>query len=212
MWICQDPDVALSAWTGMWVRRFAPSDAKSSKGRCAQHFRPEASMYFATFTHWRDMITGLASRRSGVHSFYGPSRMTTMAHDFAHAYANVKSAVKGLVATDPLRVSLNLASAQFSLISDDDFDKAPYLRAEFRSLRARLRRSPDARVTKNVRYLDNTDSTGMVLLAQDLLDFSNKMDTIEYDGLHVSDANSVGIPRLIHDPGPDNWDEDPSLD
>ena len=135
-----------------------------------------------------------------------------MAHDFAHAYANVKGAVKGLVAIDPLRASLNLASSQFSLIDDSDFDKAPYLRGEFRALRARLRRSQDDRPNKNVRYLDNTDSIGMISLAHDLLDFSSKMDAEEYDDLVPRDGSTDTIRSLIRDPGPDNWDDDRSLD
>ena len=135
-----------------------------------------------------------------------------MAHDFANAYGNVKTAVEGLVAADPLRVSLNRASAQFHLIQDSDFDKAPGLRAEFRALRVRLRRNPHDKESKAVRYLDNTDSDGMVLLAKSLIAFAEKMDAPEFDDIMNRNKRTEGSSSLIRDPGPDDWDLEGDLD
>ena len=135
-----------------------------------------------------------------------------MAHDFANAYGNLKIAVEGLIAADPLRSSLNRASAQFKVIDDDDFDKAPRLRAEFRALRARLRRNPLKKDSRAVRCLDNTDSEGMISLAEDLLAFMDKMENSEYEGM-VIHKSSVDVSKFaVRDPGPNACDDDPSVD
>lgn len=135
-----------------------------------------------------------------------------MAHNFSNAYSNVKQAVDGLVASDPLRASLNLASKRFSDIDDDDFDKAPLLRGEFRKLRIRLHRNPRHRTGSVIRSLDSMDSDGMILLARDLLAFVNKMEAPEYDQMTSHKAAGGVLGSLIRDPGPDNWDDDRSLD
>ena len=118
-----------------------------------------------------------------------------MAHDFAHAYGNVKLAVEGLVAADSLRISLNRASAYFTIINDDDFNKSPGLRLEFRHLRSRLRRDVDYVSGSLTKSLDSTDDDGMKVLAENLFGFMEKMNGPAYEA-------------MIPHPVSDNWEEE----
>lgn len=130
-----------------------------------------------------------------------------MAHNFAHAYSNVKIAVEGLVAADTLRASLNRASEHFEIINDDDFNQAPKLRGEFRSLRARLHRNPKHRKGSMIKSLDNTESADMILLAHNLIGFMEKMESSEYSEMAPHEAPSSALSSSIRDPGLDDWDD-----
>lgn len=126
-----------------------------------------------------------------------------MSHDFVNAYGNVKLAVEGLVAVDTLRDGLNRASSQFKTIDDDDVEKTPMLKAEFRALRARLRRNVDHKRGSVQRSLHAIDSAGMIIFAESLIAFWHKVETNEFATPAPGRSKQTTARMDIRDPGPE---------
>ncbi len=116
-----------------------------------------------------------------------------MAYDFAH---------------DPLRESLNRASANFLHINAEAFDKVSALGIEFLHLRSRLKRVTDPVKGYMNKSLDSTDNVGMLALASDLMVFLRKARQSEYASLISHKLTIEMRATSVRDPSLDEWDED----